>query len=423
MFLTTQGGILGPFAWIFGKILNVIYMTLADENGIANLAWCIILFTVIVKILMLPFTFRQQKSAKINAYIQPEISKVQKKYKDKKDQDSMMKMNTETQAIYKKYGTSMAGGCGTALVQFPIILALYRVIQNIPAYVESVYNMYKPIAEKMVGMQNVVVLLKDFVDENKITNARVAIKNLESVVQASTANIIDVIDKFAISQFQQFKELGEVASNPELVNAINQNIPNIEKMHSFLFGINISEAPGFQLTPALLIPILSALFQYLSTKTMRMPQADDANPMSGNMMKSLNVSMPVMSFFICVSFPAGIGLYWAVSAFLTLVTQVCVNFYYDHTDMEKIIAKNIEKAKNKAEKKGDKKSFMERMMEQSGMAQAGPEQNESINKMANAGLKNYTTSEEVKKNQKASDYKEGSIGSKANIMLKYKEDK
>ena len=134
IFLTAQGGILGPFCWLLGKILNWIYVGLSSV-GIENLALCIIIFTLVVKLILLPFTLRQQRGSKINQMIQPEIQKVQKKYKNKTDQDSMLKMQQETQAVYRKYGTSMTNGCLVTFIQLPIIYALYRVIYNIPAYV------------------------------------------------------------------------------------------------------------------------------------------------------------------------------------------------------------------------------------------------------------------------------------------------
>ena len=81
MFLTTQGGLLGPISWLFGKLLDIIYNFLAGDGGIANLGVCIILFTIIVRIILFPLNFKQQKSAKINSVIQPELLKIQKKYK------------------------------------------------------------------------------------------------------------------------------------------------------------------------------------------------------------------------------------------------------------------------------------------------------------------------------------------------------
>ena len=83
MFLTQQGGLLGPFAWVFGKILDLMYNLLADGNGVANLGLCIILFTVVVKVILIPMNVNTSKTSKINSLIQPEIKKIQKKYQNR----------------------------------------------------------------------------------------------------------------------------------------------------------------------------------------------------------------------------------------------------------------------------------------------------------------------------------------------------
>ena len=70
----------------------------------------------------------------------PELQAIQKKYKNKRDQESMLKMQEEMKMVYDKYGTSQMGGCLQLLIQFPILLALWKVIQNIPAYVGGVRN-------------------------------------------------------------------------------------------------------------------------------------------------------------------------------------------------------------------------------------------------------------------------------------------
>ena len=68
----------------------------------------------------------------MTAVMQPEIQKIQKKYKGKKDQLSAQKMNEETMAVYEKYGVSPTGSCGQLLIQFPLIIALYQIIYRIP---------------------------------------------------------------------------------------------------------------------------------------------------------------------------------------------------------------------------------------------------------------------------------------------------
>lgn len=421
MFFTAESGIiLGPIAWLFGKILNFLYNLLAVD-GIANIGLIIIIFTVLVKLLMLPLTFKQHKSSKINSYIQPEIQKIQKKYKDKKDNESMMKMNEETQAVYKKYGTSMTGGCLTSLIQFPIIIALYRVIQNIPAYVDSVRNMYEPIAKGVYGLEGFKDLLVTFVDENKISSASATISALSKADAPTVNHVIDVLSKFSTDNWNAFQTL--MNSNSDVVTAITANAPNIEKINKFIFGINIAEAPGWHLSWALLIPISSAIFQFLSSKVMQVPnQQGEGGDMAGSMMKSMTYTMPIFSLFICISMPAGVGIYWTLSAMFTLVTQLVINFYYDHTDMDKIIAKNVEKAKKKSDKKGNKKSLMDRMIEgasgQSTENMTAQEKAEFINNMSNKNLRNYDSSKVANTNAK-----KGSLASKANIMLNYEDNK
>lgn len=418
MFLTAQGGFLGPFAWVFGKLLDFTYNILAGSNGIANLGVCIILFTIIVKLILFPLTFKQQKSMKINAVIQPEIQKIQKKYKDKKDQESMVKQQQELQAVYDKYGTSMTSGCLPTLIQLPVIYALYRVIQNIPAYVGKIKDMYMPIAQGVMDSQGegkVQQFLIDFVNENSISGASYAISKFKDLTEIGINNVIDVLSNFGVSHLNTLMDTLNLSGN------VAENIDKIDQIHSFVLGINISEAPGYKLSWALLIPISSAFFNFLSMKvTSGNQQQSDAT--ANTMMKSMQITMPLMSIFICISLPAGIGIYWSISALISLLTQLIVNFYYDHVDMDEILEKQMKKAAKKKEKRGGKKSFMERMMDTSAEAQEQLEKQQAMKKNSAASLRNYVPSEKSQKavqEKQNKKYKEGSLGSKANIMMNY----
>ncbi len=416
VFLTAQGGILGPFCWLLGKILNFIYVGLSSV-GINNLALCIIIFTLVVKLILLPFNLKQQKGSKINQLIQPELQKVQKKYKNKNDQDSMLKMQQETQEVYRKYGTSMTNGCLITFIQLPIIYALYRVIYNIPAYVPEIKALYEPIAQEIMKVTDYASTLSTFVDENKVSTAAKAIKTLSKLDAGSVTdnNIIDIISQFSATQWESFQQL--FTGNDGLVQAISTYVPQITDLNQFVLGINISEAPGWKISWALIIPISAALFQFLSTKTMQTPQpemagGDQTAAQSAAMMKSMTYTMPIMSLFFCITLPAGIGLYWSISALISFIIQLGVNLYYDKiADTDKILEKQMEKAKKK--KKKNRKSFMERMMEAAGNADTS---NNSSNGMASASLKNYNSSSA---SNETATYRKGSIASKANIMQQY----
>lgn len=117
-----------------GIVMNFIYEVLFSI-GIENVIYSIILFTIIVYTLMLPLTIKQQKFTRISAIMNPEIQALQKKYKGKTDQASMLKQQEEMKMIYTKYGTSPTGGCLVSLIQLPVLFALWPVISNVEKYV------------------------------------------------------------------------------------------------------------------------------------------------------------------------------------------------------------------------------------------------------------------------------------------------
>ncbi len=148
-----DGKILGPIAIVLGWILDKIFLLL-ELIGIPNIALAIILFTIVIYLLLTPLTVKQQKFSKLSAKMNPEIQAIQAKYKGKKDQASMAAMNEETQAVYKKYGVSPSGSCVQLLIQMPILFALYRVIYNVPAYVNSVKEVFKPFVSEFITKAN-----------------------------------------------------------------------------------------------------------------------------------------------------------------------------------------------------------------------------------------------------------------------------
>lgn len=132
--------IVGQICWVLGKVMagiyNILDSVLPGDAGLVGLS--IIVYTILVYTLMLPMTIQQQKTSRITAVIQPEIQAVQKKYRNKKDQASMLAQQEEMQQVYDKYGTSMMGGCLPMLIQMPFLFALYPVIYSISDYVPAI---------------------------------------------------------------------------------------------------------------------------------------------------------------------------------------------------------------------------------------------------------------------------------------------
>lgn len=134
--------IIGWIAELLGMVMNFIYNTLDSilpkDTGLIGLS--IIIYTIIVYTLMLPMTIKQQRGAKMNGIIQPEVQAIQKKYRNKRDQASMLKQNEEIQQVYDKYGTSMMSSCLPLLIQMPLLFALYPVIYDMERYVPAIKN-------------------------------------------------------------------------------------------------------------------------------------------------------------------------------------------------------------------------------------------------------------------------------------------
>ena len=147
--LLASGGIydwpiISQISWILGQVMNGIYNVMS-AIGIENIGVSIIIFTIIVYMILLPLTIKQQKFSKMTAVMNPEIQKIQKKYAGKKDQVSQQKQMEETNQVYEKYGVKMSSGCLPSLVQILILFGLYPVVQNVPEYVTKVRNVYLPL--------------------------------------------------------------------------------------------------------------------------------------------------------------------------------------------------------------------------------------------------------------------------------------
>ncbi len=411
MVLTKAGSILGPIATVLGYIMDILFR-FTDTFGIMNVGLCIILFTIVMKMLMLPLTIKQQKTTKLMAVISPEVQAIQRKYKGKTDTASQQKQNVEIQAVYDKYGTSMTSGCLPMLIQLPILFALYRVIYNIPAYVPSVRVYFDNVVTPLMQQPDYASLLSG------ITNLTSALggTSIENYDFANANKLVDMLYKFTTAQWGELEALF-----PSISGVIAENAAVVEQMNSFL-GLNMAEAPGWMPSFAWIIPILSALTQWLSAKLMSGRQAQSAsdsdNPMAQSM-KTMNVTMPIFSAFICVTLPCGIGIYWIATSVVTILQQLAINSYMDKVDIDEMVKKNLEKANKKRAKKGlppakitqNATASLKTLKEEEEKEKAAEEaKKERIAKQIEESNKLYNT-----------DAKPGSIAAKAAMVQKYNE--
>lgn len=349
-----SGAILGPIAKVLGWVMNGIYMAMYNLFGIEDVALSIILLTAVIYLCLLPLTIKQQKFSKMTQIMQPEIQAIQNKYKNKKDQASMQAMQQETQLVYEKYGVSPAGSCVQMIIQMPILLALYRVFYNVPAYIVSVKNQFSGLVDTITatsGFQDTMTqIMKDY-------KLNVAVDFTTTDTSALKDYIVDVLYKLPKSGWEN---LTDYFSN--VGSEVDTLTPHMNKFNYF-FGLNVSDTPlniiktsfashaWLILVVALLIPVISYLTQMLNIKLM--PQAgSNGNDQMAQQMKTMNLMMPLFSFVMCFTVPVGLGVYWIAGAICRSVQQLFINKYFKNMDMDDIIRKNQEKAKKKREKMG-----------------------------------------------------------------------
>ena len=418
--------IIGPITKLLGYIMEGIFFVLS-KIGLPNVGLSIILFTIVMYLLMMPLTIKQQKFSKLSAKMNPELQALQAKYKNKKDNDSMVRMNAETQAVYAKYGVSPTGSCVQLIIQLPIMFALYRVIYNMPAYVNSIKEAFFPLVDNLIAQsgssefiqtfRNAAMYSKQFTDESFTGGVVSYVQNtyIDVLNKASSAEWISLKDKF-----------------PSLSVDIDNTLALLDRYNNFL-GINISNSPSFMIREnfssgayglaiaALAIPILAAVTQWINVKLM--PQQNtgsgDPNDQQNAMMqsmKTMNMVMPLMSAVFCFSLPAGLGIYWVAGAVVRSIQQIVINKHIDKIDLDELIKGNEEKAKKKMEKAGVRA--------------------EKLSAYANMNTKNVNSSKTSKSSmsqeekeeavRKSTEYynknaKPGSIASKANMVKQYNE--
>lgn len=448
--------VIGWCAKIFGKVMEWLYLLFKDGLNIENIGLCIIVFTLLVKLLMIPLTVKQQKFTKLSTLMNPELQEIQKKYKNKRDSESMMKMNEETQAVYQKYGTSPTGSCLQLLIQLPIMFSLYYIVSSVPAYVPQVYNYYEPVSKEIVSdydyyeyLNNAYdkyVLGKDdtdkysYVDDmldsfNKVTEKKVidslakystkqwdnlinSYKNVDSLVAELSVVTDDEWEDMLIeiednSKKKDLEEFIEAIKNKDIskyidsskVDDIQNSEDKVMKINEF-GPINLTQSPNSMMGIALLIPILSFLTQWLSVQISMKANKDQMkdNPM-GNSMKVMNIMLPLMSAFIAYSVPSGLGLYWVCTGIFQIITQLCINAYFKKVDVQDIVKSNVEKMNKKKEKRG---------IDTKVVSNVASTNTKSIKNKANVSNKNTS-------NSTSSKYKAGSMAAKANMVKEYNE--
>lgn len=304
-----MGRVITLIASYLGYILNFLY-SIFNNYGVA-----IIVFTVLLKVVLLPFSIKQQKTMKKSAKIQEKMKELQEKYKN-----DQMKLNQETMELYKQENMSPFSGCLTSIAQLFVVLAMFYLVSSPLTYMKKV-------------------------DSNIINNYKTQIMQ-EAEKHASDGNNESGNSSTPI----RYQEIA-------IIKQYGSQDPNVYLNMNFL-GLDLSDVPSQNYTnwKVYIIPVLYVMMSLVSTRLMtninkvnnskskdnneeikpdddtkdlvKKEEEDKEADMMEEMNKNMTVMMPVMSVMIALIAPLGLALYWLVSNFFSIIERLILNKFF-----------------------------------------------------------------------------------------------
>lgn len=326
--------------WItsfFGMLLNYIFefVVLIMPAPVATLGITIIVFTIITRLLMTPLQIMQQRTTKGMAIIQPELQKLQNKYKDKKDAESQAKYSAEMQELYKKHKINPLAGCLPLLIQMPLIMALFGVLRDASSYIVRLQEVYVGLANSiMSSVADYQQILEPYLAQHSM-NGKI---NFDLSLVTANNGVLGLKDLLSKLTSIQWSEL-LVQMPAEAVTSM-ESLFELKKSYEW-FGVNLVDTPsqlvklgGTGMIIALMVPVLVWISTVIYSKyTMAQTQAaqpqDSGNDQQQKTMNTMNLVLPLMTAFFSYTMPCGLALYWIAGNIIMLVQQVVVTKMLD----------------------------------------------------------------------------------------------
>ncbi len=308
---------------------------LTQNYGIA-----VILFTILIKLALMPLTVKQQRSMMKTQRLQPLLMELQQKYANDKE-----KLNQETMKLYQKYQINPMSGCLPMLIQLPILMMLYWVVKKPIVYImgfgeDEVWRIISAVMEWSEGSpDNLKLFLTEVLGEKTLANYT---ENWADAIKVLTDNAYKSFGMYEIQiarflqihpEIMQSSWIVETGKNYTVINYdfLGLDLSATPNLSAF-FGMFIGRLDGLNIPTVALwsIPLLSGVSSYVTSKISQAqsgqkPQTDKNGEEVKNPMSSMLTFMPIMSAWFAFTLPAAIGLYWILSNILSLVQQLVLN--------------------------------------------------------------------------------------------------
>lgn len=309
------GFIINGISKVLGFIIDLVFKLVYSLTTEHSLGITIILFTIIVRFLMLPLNYKQQKSMFIMQKLQPEMKKIQEKYKtSSKDPEAAKKMQMEISRLYSKHNCNPLSGCLPLLVQLPIFFSLYYIMKNPYLFVSDIGNIYTQIAESIQNTNGYIDVISPIA--SSITPDSLSGKFNITVLSDLNRYLV----KFSPEQWSQI-----TSALPSLdISSLLEQKTSIE---TFL-GINLTETVGFTF-PKVLIALISGFTTFLSGWFVsKKSKSDDPNVKMQQ--KIMNIVMPIMMGIVTINIPCGVGIYWIAGNIVQIIQQAILTKYCEN---------------------------------------------------------------------------------------------
>lgn len=353
---------------IFGYLLNFLY------ELVNNYGFAIILFSILLRIILLPITIKQQKSVQKTSKIQGQLKSLQLKYKNNPEM-----LNKETMELYKKENISPFSGCLSAIAQILIILSVFYLVSQPLTYMKkandtnpefkSVVDEYKEQVKndsnnksRYLEIATIARMRDDYDRINKELNQE-NIDNNESKeevdVQNNSENEVNndtVVEEKNEEVSENNEQIEESQKNENTEENKQENKQELQKRKEILeklninmdfVGLDLSKVPNENLKDykVYIIPVLYVISSFISIKLTTSMQnsnkkkkeengenKDDAVDSMAQMNKSMSYMMPIMTLFIAFIAPLGLALYWFISNVLMIAERFIINKIMDNKE-------------------------------------------------------------------------------------------
>ena len=328
------------------------------ESWTGTYALSLFFYALIFKVLFLPFSIKQQKNQIAMAKLAPKIELIKAKYRGRTDRVTMQKQQMEIMELQRNEGYSPFSGCLPLLIQLPLILLLYAVIQNPLSYIAK-YD--QPVVDTHFSAEQIEDLSEQDRINEMIANIYNEIHNPKDAEGYKSENDMDF--EYIKDKHLQIALVGEIkafiAENPENEKIIASYGLDVSSIPNFdLFGVNLAEQPSMKnFSILVIIPVIAAIASWFSMWIMRkfnsnpMMAAQDAQAQAS--MKIMDLVMPLMTLFIAFNFSGMLGIYWIFQSILGVGQSLVIAKAMPlpkYTEEELKAMRKAQKAAEKAQK-------------------------------------------------------------------------